>query len=84
MTTKRAGGEVLAETLSRLGVTEIFALHGSHLDPLFLACADHGIRLTDTRHEAARRPRRGRLRTIVERPARGLRYDRGPRFPQTL
>jgi len=53
MTTKRAGGEVLAETLSRLGVTEIFALHGSHLDPLFLACADHGIRLTDTRHEAA-------------------------------
>ncbi|HEY2751880.1 thiamine pyrophosphate-binding protein [Phenylobacterium sp.] len=53
MTKKRAGGELMAETLAGLGVTEIFALHGSHLDPLFIACADYGIRLTDTRHEAA-------------------------------
>lgn len=53
MTKKRAGGELVAETLAGLGVTEIFALHGSHLDPLFIACADYGIRLTDTRHEAA-------------------------------
>ena len=53
MTKKRAGGELVAETLAGLGVTEIFTLHGSHLDPLFVACADYGIRLTDTRHEAA-------------------------------
>lgn len=43
----------MAATLAKLGVTEVFALHGSHLDPLFIACADYGIRLTDTRHEAA-------------------------------
>lgn len=53
MTKKRAGGELVAETLASLGVTEIFALHGSHLDPLFIACANYNIRLTDTRHEAA-------------------------------
>lgn len=53
MTQSRAGGEVVAETLAALGVTEIFALHGSHLDPLFVACATYGIRLTDTRHEAS-------------------------------
>ncbi len=53
MTAKRAGGELVAAQLAALGVTEIFALHGSHLDPLFIACAEFGIRLTDTRHEAA-------------------------------
>ena len=53
MTKKRAGGELVAATLAGLGVTEIFALHGSHLDPLYMACVDYGIRLTDTRHEAA-------------------------------
>ena len=53
MTKKRAGGELVAATLAGLGVTEVFALHGSHLDPFFIACADYGIRLTDTRHEAA-------------------------------
>lgn len=50
---KRATGELAAATLAGLGVTEIFALHGSHLDPLFMACSEFGIRLTDTRHEAA-------------------------------
>ncbi len=53
MTKKRAGGELVAAALANLGVTEVFALHGSHLDPFFIACAEFGIRLTDTRHEAA-------------------------------
>jgi acetolactate synthase-1/2/3 large subunit len=53
MTKKRAGGELIAETLAAFGIKEVFALHGSHLDPFFVACADYGIRLTDTRHEAA-------------------------------
>ncbi|RXZ64834.1 thiamine pyrophosphate-binding protein [Pelagerythrobacter rhizovicinus] len=53
MTKKRAAGELVAATLAGLGVTEIFALHGSHLDPLYMACEEFGIRLTDTRHEAA-------------------------------
>lgn len=53
MTKKRAAGELAAAALAGLGVTEVFALHGSHLDPLFLACGEFGIRLTDTRHEAS-------------------------------
>lgn len=53
MTKKRAAGELAAAALAGLGVTEVFALHGSHLDPLFLACEEFGIRLTDTRHEAS-------------------------------
>lgn len=53
MTKKRAAGELAAAALKGLGVTEIFALHGSHLDPLFMACEEFGIRLTDTRHEAS-------------------------------
>jgi acetolactate synthase-1/2/3 large subunit len=53
MTKKRASGELAAAALAGLGVTEVFALHGSHLDPLFMACEEFGIRLTDTRHEAS-------------------------------
>jgi acetolactate synthase-1/2/3 large subunit len=53
MTTKRAAGELVAAALAGLGVREVFALHGSHLDPLFVACSEFGIRLTDTRHEAS-------------------------------
>jgi acetolactate synthase-1/2/3 large subunit len=53
MSKKRAAGELAAAALAGLGVTEVFALHGSHLDPLYVACEEFGIRLTDTRHEAA-------------------------------
>jgi len=47
------GGALLARTLRAAGVTEVFSLHGGHLDAFLIACADHGIRLTDTRHEAS-------------------------------
>lgn len=46
------GGELLAGTLSRAGVTEVFALHGGHLEALYQGCLRHGIRMTDPRHEA--------------------------------
>jgi acetolactate synthase-1/2/3 large subunit len=46
------GGVVLARTLKALGVSEVFALHGGHLDAFLVACPDEGVRLTDTRHEA--------------------------------
>jgi acetolactate synthase-1/2/3 large subunit len=49
---KLPGGAVLAKTLADLGVRDIFALHGGHLDAFLVACADVGIRLIDTRHEA--------------------------------
>lgn len=47
------GGELLARTLERAGVKDVFALQGGHLDAFLVACDSHGIRLTDTRHEAA-------------------------------
>lgn len=47
------GGTLLAKTLQKAGVRDVFALQGGHLDAFLVACGDHGIRLTDTRHEAA-------------------------------
>jgi acetolactate synthase-1/2/3 large subunit len=47
------GGELLVRGLVRQGVREVFALSGGHLDPIFQACRRHGIRIIDTRHEAA-------------------------------
>ena len=46
-------GELLVRTLVDHGVREVFALSGGHLDPIFQACAAHGVRIIDTRHEAA-------------------------------
>src|SRR3569833_2425554 len=53
MTKPRAAGAPAAAALAGLGVTEVFAMHGSHLDPHYMACEEFGIRLTDTRHEAS-------------------------------
>lgn len=47
------GGELLVRTLVRAGVEQVFALSGGHLDPIFMSAADHGLRIIDTRHEAA-------------------------------
>lgn len=47
------GGELFARMLERQGVANVFALHGGHIDPIFQACYDHGIRIIDTRHEQA-------------------------------
>lgn len=49
---KLTGGALLAKTLQAAGVTDVFSLHGGHLDAFLVACAGYGIRLTDTRHEA--------------------------------
>ncbi|MBI2767191.1 MAG: thiamine pyrophosphate-binding protein [Chloroflexi bacterium] len=46
-------GDVLVQALVRQGVREVFALSGGHLDPIFQACAARGVRIIDTRHEAA-------------------------------
>jgi len=47
------GGELCARSLALAGVRDVFVLHGGHLDPIFQACMDQGIRLVDMRHEAA-------------------------------
>ncbi|HJU27717.1 MAG TPA: thiamine pyrophosphate-binding protein, partial [Candidatus Binataceae bacterium] len=47
------GGEMLVRALVRENVREVFALHGGHLDAIFKACLEHGLRVIDTRHEQA-------------------------------
>jgi acetolactate synthase-1/2/3 large subunit len=47
------GGEMLVRVLQSEGVKQIFGLHGGHIDAIFQACANHGIAIYDTRHEAA-------------------------------
>jgi acetolactate synthase I/II/III large subunit len=48
-----SGGELLVRTLLKANVTNVFALHGAHLETIFQSCMDHHIRLIDTRHEMA-------------------------------
>jgi acetolactate synthase-1/2/3 large subunit len=50
---RRNGGELLVDLLRQAGIDTIFVLHGGHLDALLQAALDHGVRLVDTRHEAA-------------------------------
>lgn len=45
--------QLLVRSLVDHGVREVFALSGGHLDPIFQACLDQGVRIIDTRHEAA-------------------------------
>ncbi|KAL4957894.1 thiamine pyrophosphate enzyme, N-terminal TPP binding domain-containing protein [Aspergillus filifer] len=48
-----SGGDLLAQSLSHLGVKDAFGLHGGHLDAFLMGCEHCGIRLIDTRHETA-------------------------------
>lgn len=49
------GGEIVCRVLTKHRVGTVFALHGGHLDAIFLAntVGSHGIRFVDTRHEAS-------------------------------
>lgn len=47
------GGELVARALVRAGAKHMFGLHGGHVDPIFQACHDAGVRIIDTRHEQA-------------------------------
>lgn len=45
------GGALVAKTLRELGVTDIFSLGGGHINPVYKACSEFGIRIIDTHHE---------------------------------
>jgi acetolactate synthase I/II/III large subunit len=45
------GGWIVAKTLSDLGIRDIFTLSGGHINPIYDACGEFGIRLIDTHHE---------------------------------
>lgn len=47
------GGELVIWGLKEEGVNCIFGLSGGHIEGIFDACIDHGIRIIDTRHEQA-------------------------------
>ncbi len=47
------GAHVLAQTLQRLGVLEVFTIAGDHVLPLLDVMADGPFRFIDTRHESA-------------------------------
>lgn len=47
------GGELVAETLAHHGSRFLFTLCGGHISPILTACHARGIRVIDTRNEAA-------------------------------
>ena len=47
------GGAMLVRVLRQAGIDTLFTLHGGHLDAIFQAALDDGMRLIDTRHEQA-------------------------------
>ncbi|MCK0149267.1 thiamine pyrophosphate-binding protein [Marivita sp. S6314] len=49
----RRGADHVMQVLAARGVTDIFALSGNQIMPLFDAALDAGLRLVHTRHEAA-------------------------------
>jgi acetolactate synthase I/II/III large subunit len=62
------GGELVVRTLLQANVTNIFGLHGAHLETIFQSCLDHHIPITDTRHEVAA----GHAAESYARATRGL------------
>ena len=51
--TKLHGGAQVTKVLCEEGIRHIFTLCGGHIAPIYLACAEAGIRVIDTRHEQA-------------------------------
>jgi len=52
MTTPR-GADIVAQTLARAGVKQLFSLSGNHIMPLYDAALDADLAITHTRHEGA-------------------------------
>lgn len=48
-----SGARLLARALRRAGAERIFSLSGNQILPIYDACLDVGIAITDTRHESA-------------------------------
>jgi acetolactate synthase-1/2/3 large subunit len=53
MTATLRGADIVARTLERAGLTDIFTLSGNHIMSLFDAALDTQLRLMHVRHEAA-------------------------------
>jgi acetolactate synthase-1/2/3 large subunit len=49
--TQHHGGNIIADVLSRHGVTHLFTLCGGHISPILTGCEGRGIRVVDVRDE---------------------------------
>ena len=48
MSNRVEGGFALVKTLKDLGISDVFTLAGGHINPIYNACRELGIRLIDT------------------------------------
>ncbi|MGI9558625.1 MAG: thiamine pyrophosphate-binding protein [Thermodesulfobacteriota bacterium] len=79
----KQGGRLLAETLKKLGVKDVFTLGGGHINPVYKACAELGIRLVDTHNEQGAAMAADAYARATGSPAVCL-VTAGPGFTNTL
>jgi len=77
------GGWLVVKTLYELGVREIFSLSGGHINPIYDACVDFGIRLIDTHHEQGAAMAADAYGRVKRQPGICL-VTAGPGFTNTL
>ncbi len=77
------GGYLVAEALYDLGVRNIFTLGGGHINPIYKACTDLGIRLIDTHHEQGAAMAADAYGRLTRNPGVCL-VTAGPGFTNTL
>jgi len=77
------GGELFVRTVKRHGIDVMYTLHGGHLDAIFQACLDHGIKLIDVRHEAAAGHAAEAYARLTSRPGIAL-ITAGPGFTNVI
>lgn len=80
---EKQGGTLVAETLARLGVKDVFTLGGGHINPIYRACSELGIRLLDTHHEQGAAMAADAYARSTGNPAVCL-VTAGPGFTNTL
>ena len=77
------GGRLVAKTLHELGVRDIFSLGGGHINPIYNACLDYGIRIIDTHHEQGAAMAADAYGRLTRRPGVCL-VTAGPGFTNAL
>ncbi len=51
MNAARTGGQLVVDALRAQGVTTVFGINGAHVDAIYQAALDDGLRIVDVRHE---------------------------------
>src|SRR3990167_6020044 len=77
------GGRLVAKTLYELGVWEIFSLGGGHINPIYKAGAEFGLRIIDTHHEQGASMAADAYGRIRRKPGVCL-VTAGPGFTNTI